>query len=77
MLTVARTFMFCSKQNVRLFAFTRDATGSNLPGSHGPWLTSTCCAMQTKADEAEVAGAVVSSIERRGFYLSRSDGNAW
>jgi hypothetical protein len=71
--------IFCSAQNAQLFAFTRDATGLNLPREYGPWQHSNDPAMQgvVSGDEGRVSDAVLLSIDARGFYLSRSDGNAW
>ncbi len=64
-------FVFRSKQNARLFAFTRNMTGANLPDQYGPWQPSIIAAVGEPSD------VVLSAIETRGFYLSRSDGNAW
>jgi hypothetical protein len=72
-------FIFCSDQNSRLFAFTRSTGGSNLPVRYGPWQLSHRSAMHGTIVGAagEPSDVVLSSIEARGFYLSRSDGNAW
>jgi hypothetical protein len=74
-----RVFIFCSDQNPHLFAFTRNTAGSNLPLRYGPWNPADRLAMQGTIVGAagEPSGVIMSSIEARGFYLSRSDGNAW
>jgi hypothetical protein len=89
MLNPERTFIFCSEKNIRMFAFTRDRTGLNLPRRYGPWHPSSASAMtgaprenrtegggSGKAGEM-ASGAALSAIETKGFYLSRPDGNAW
>jgi hypothetical protein len=72
-------FIFSSGQNRHLFAFTRNTTGDNLPRRYGPWHPSEHSAMQGTIMGAagEPSDVVLSAIETRGFYLSRSDGNAW
>jgi hypothetical protein len=72
-------FIFSSEQNAHLFAFTRNTTGSNLPIRYGPWQPSKRLATQHAIIGAanEPSDVVMASIETRGFYLSRSDGNAW
>jgi hypothetical protein len=72
-------WIFCSEQNPHLFAFTRDGTASNLPDRYGPWQPSSRDAMQGTVSGAERddSDALLAAIEARGFYLSRSDGNAW
>ena len=74
-----RVFIFSSDQNRRLFAFTRNTTGANLPVRYGPWQPSNQLTGQGKLTGAagEPSDVVLASIETRGFYLSRSDGNAW
>ena len=74
-----QVFIFCSEQNPRLFGFTRLGTGSNLPHGYGPWQPSSRGAMQGAVNGAEgsISSTVLSAINDRGFYLSRSDGNAW
>ena len=71
--------IFRSEQYPRLFALTRVVTGSNLPLLYGPWRPSNRGAMQGRIsdDEDLVSAAILSAIEVRGFFLSRSDGNAW
>ena len=72
-------FIFRSDQNHHLFAFTRSEGGFNLPGRFGPWQPVAHSAMQGIIIGAagEPSDVVLASIEARGFYLSRSDGNAW
>jgi hypothetical protein len=72
-----RSFIFCSKQNPRLLAFTLDPTGSNLPRSHGPWQPSNSVAAPGTPRSPDRSLAVMTALESRGFYLSRPDGNAW
>jgi len=70
-------FIFSSERNVRLFAFTRDGTGANLPYHLGPWRVSDGHSMQLTACDTVDPDPVRLGIEGRGFYLSRPDGIAW
>ena len=65
-----RVFAFRSAQNHRLFAFTADGTGANLPGMMGPWQTA-------GASPPVVSELILDVIEARGFFLARPDGMAW
>jgi hypothetical protein len=75
----ARAFIFHPVQNTRLFAFTRDMTGSNLPHEYGPWRAYDSDATKGGVIGAEFShsDAVMSAIGVRGFYLSRPDGLPW
>jgi hypothetical protein len=73
-----KLFLFCSEQNARLFAFTRNAMGANLPHCYGPWKPANGLATPDVLMTAEEpSGFVWSALETQGFYLSRPDGNAW
>jgi hypothetical protein len=74
-----KLFIFCSEQNARLFAITRNAVGANLPSRYGPWNPADRLATQDAVMGAaeEPSDLVVSAVETRGFYLCRTDGNAW
>lgn len=72
-------FIFCSERNARFLAFTFDATGANLPKTHGPWRVSDDPVPRAifLSPDRDRADSIVAAVRDRGFYLSRPDGVAW
>jgi hypothetical protein len=77
--TGGEVFVFISSQNGHLIALAKDSTGSNLPGSYGPWHPARASALRTLTRLAEglLLNAIMLAMETRGYYLARSDGLPW
>ncbi|WP_432814404.1 hypothetical protein [Sphingorhabdus sp.] len=55
----------------KVYGFTLDATGANLPASHGPWTPSKSIDMQ-RGETPRIAvntDAALDNIEKHGFHL--------
>lgn len=65
-------FVFKSTQNPKVYGFTVDATGANLPGEQGPWVPFK--SIEMKAGEKGRIGvdtdAVLMGIADNGYYLT-------
>jgi len=55
----------------RIFAFTKDATGSNLPTAYGPWAVFKSLEMSKGVSQAGVrVDECLDDIEKYGFHLT-------
>ena len=55
-----------------MFAFTADATGSNLPAIHAPWVLSGS-GVAVIGLGASAPERVVAAVARDGFFVARSE----
>lgn len=61
-------FVFQSAQDPRVFAFSRDAAGANLPSEYGPWRS---MGEQVPPIGQNPPDIVVKTVDSEGFYITR------
>jgi|tagenome__1003787_1003787.scaffolds.fasta_scaffold20104194_2 hypothetical protein len=68
-------YVFNSTQNPKLYGFTADATGANLPSENGPWILFKSLKMNAgeKGRIGVDTDAVLMGISDRGYYLSAAE----
>jgi hypothetical protein len=59
-------YFFMSKPDHKVFGFTLDSVGSNLPRSLAPWE-----AAGSVSSDITLEGDVTPTIKRDGFYLAK------
>lgn len=69
-----RVFVFQSRRDPLLVAFSRDASGKNLPRKLRPWIKGEGTALSVGGQVEEIGSAdpVIAAIEERGFYVGRA-----
>ena len=61
-------FIFRSAQDPRVFAFSREAAGANLPSALGPWSP---VGEQVPPIGQDPPNIVFETVETEGFYITR------
>jgi hypothetical protein len=69
-----RVFIFQSRRDPLVVAFSRDASGKNLPRKLGPWAKLDGAALSVGGEIEEIGSAdpVIAAIEEQGFYVGRT-----
>jgi hypothetical protein len=73
-LQCVHVFLFQSLHDPSVVAFTRDASGMNLPTKLGPWTNVPGAVLSVGGDALGIGGLspVIAAIEERGFYIAQS-----
>jgi hypothetical protein len=64
-------YLFRSKSDPDVFAFTTDETGANLPQKYGPW-QSPGQGQVISVGEAALTGEIRDALAGRGYYIART-----
>ena len=70
-----KVYVFNSAKNLKVYGFTPDATGANLPAEQGPWKAFK--SLDMNSGETPRSGvnsdAVLIGIHDRGYYLTAAE----
>lgn len=68
-------YAFNSTQNPKVYGFTADATGANLPDQQGPWIPFKSLKMNVgeKGRIGVDTDAVLMGISDHGYYLTAAE----
>jgi hypothetical protein len=69
-----RAFLFQSRRDPLLVAFSRDASGKNLPSKLGPWIKLEGAPISVGGEIAGIGSTdpVIADIEEQGFFVGRT-----
>jgi hypothetical protein len=74
-------YLFWSQKDVKVFGFTADARGTNLPAALAPWErngdgTPIYTGPNESLDDLSASNKIVRAVQCDGFYLARSEAEA-